>query len=92
MRAIERGSRRDARDPQSRLLFPQSPEAISRDLLSLVDILTPNRLEALALAGMNSKNHSEPDWDVVADRLLDTGCRSVMITLGARWLPRRDRR
>jgi ribokinase len=52
-------------------------------VLSLVDVLTPNRLESLALAGMDSRNSSEPDWNLVADRLLDAGCRSIVITLGA---------
>ncbi len=82
-RAIERGGRAGMRVILNPAPVPQSPEAISCDVLSLVDVLTPNRLEALALAGMDLHDHSEPDWNLVADRLLDAGCRSVIITLGA---------
>ena len=62
---------------------PSSPEIITPALLSLVDVLTPNRVEALALAGMDPYTDSDPDWKLCADRLLHAGARAVVITLGA---------
>jgi ribokinase len=82
-RAIERGSRAGMRVILNPAPVPTSPEAISAGLLSLVDVLTPNRLEALALARMSSDTSHEPDWEQCADRLLLSGARAVLITLGA---------
>jgi ribokinase len=71
-----------------RVILNPAPAPASRDfatpsLLSLVDVLTPNRLEALALAGLAADSASEPDWSLCADRLIQAGPRAVVITLGA---------
>src|SRR5271166_1591807 len=62
---------------------PRASDFATPALLSLVDVLTPNRLEALALAGIDSSAVPEPNWSECADRLLLTGARAVVITLGA---------
>ncbi len=61
-----------------------SPAAV-HELLSHADIITPNRVEALALAGMGSPGAElhEPNLVVCARRLLDMGPRGLVITLGA---------
>jgi ribokinase len=81
-RAIERGSRAGMRVILNPAPVPSSPEFFTPGLLSLVNVLTPNRVEALALARMSSKTGYEPDWDQCADRLLQTGAHAVVITLG----------
>jgi ribokinase len=82
-RAIERSSRAGMRVILNPAPVPSSPEIITPALLSLVDVLTPNRVEALALAGMDLHTDSDPDWNECADRLLCGGARSAVITLGA---------
>jgi ribokinase len=83
-RAIERGSRAGMRVIFNPAPVPESPNAITPGLLSLVDVLTPNRLEALALAGMSLNTASEPDWNLCAEGLLEAGAHGVVITLGAK--------
>ena len=82
-RAIVRGAAAGMRIILNPAPVPSSPAAIALDVLSLVDVLTPNRNEALALAGMSSNADSTPDWNLCADRLLQAGAGSVVITLGA---------
>lgn len=57
-----------------------SPEIA--DLLAAADIVTPNRVEALALASADDQSN-QTDWPAVARRLLDQGPQAVVITLGA---------
>jgi ribokinase len=82
-RAIGRGSRAGMRVILNPAPAPRSPEAIAPGLFALIDILTPNRLEALALAGMIPTTPDEPDWNNCADRLLQAGVNAAVITLGA---------
>jgi ribokinase len=82
-RAIERGARAGMQVILNPAPVPSSPAVITKALLSLVDVLTPNRVEALALAGMDPYTDSDPDWKLCADRLLRAGARAVVITLGA---------
>ncbi len=84
-RAIGRGSRAGMRVILNPAPAPRSPEAIPPGLFALIDILTPNRLEALALAGMipTTTTPDEPDWNDCADRLLQAGVNAAVITLGA---------
>jgi ribokinase len=49
--------------------------------LTKVDYLTPNETEALGLLG-NDSSIDPQDLDVLADRLLQTGARNVVLTLG----------
>ena len=50
-------------------------------LLSVADIITPNRVEAIMLAGIRQGERPEPAS--CARRLLELGPRAVVITLGA---------
>jgi ribokinase len=81
--AIERGSRAGMRVILNPAPVPSPPTLVSSRMLSFVDVLTPNRVEALALTGVDPYTDSDPDWNVCADRLLKAGARSVVITLGA---------
>jgi ribokinase len=58
--------------------------SLAADLLSFADVITPNRVEALALAGMPAGSPSEPDWSLCAAELRKHGARATVITLGAR--------
>ncbi|MDR3619733.1 MAG: ribokinase, partial [Paludisphaera borealis] len=61
-----------------------APAAASPDvaeLLAAADVVTPNRLEASALAGIPPR--PETDWADCARRLMAKGPRAVVITLGA---------
>jgi ribokinase len=82
-RAIERGSRAGMRVILNPAPVPGSPASITSRLLSQVDVLTPNRLEALALVGVDPFTDSDPDWNRCAQSLLQSGARAVVITLGA---------
>lgn len=82
-RAIERGSRAGMRVILNPAPVPRGADFATPGLLALVDVLTPNRLEALALAGIDANTVPEPDWNECADRLLQAGARAVVITLGA---------
>jgi ribokinase len=55
-----------------------------KDLLSTAKIITPNRVEALALAGWRPESGAEPDWTACGSRLREMGPAVVLITLGAR--------
>jgi len=55
-----------------------------RDLLSGAMAITPNRVEALALAGMSRVAGLEPDWSACGARLKGFGPAAVAITLGPR--------
>jgi ribokinase len=63
---------------------PVLDEPTARELLSVATVITPNRVEALALAGMATERSAEPDWKLCADRLRARGAVAVVITLGAR--------
>jgi ribokinase len=82
-RAIERGARAGMRVILNPAPVPSSSEVNIAALLSFVDVLTPNRVEALALAGVDGYTDSDPDWNDCALRLLSAGARAVVITLGA---------
>jgi ribokinase len=58
---------------------PSNPDVA--DLLAPADVVTPNRLEACALAGMAPG--PDVDWAECARRLMARGPRRVVITLGA---------
>ncbi|MEZ5523740.1 MAG: thiamine phosphate synthase [Pseudomonadales bacterium] len=53
---------------------------IREKLLPQVDLLTPNKAEAEILSGLNLDN--EACLETAANRLLETGCRAVLITGG----------
>ena len=66
------------------LLNPSPPIRLSADILSSVDFLVPNELEALSLTGIRMKR--DRDVPEMAERLLDKGVKNVVMTLGSRGL------
>ncbi|MCB8882839.1 ribokinase [Acidisoma cellulosilytica] len=62
------------------ILNPAPAAALSADLLSLVDILTPNETEAAMLSGLPVTNTAEAE--AAADALIARGAGAVIITLG----------
>ena len=70
------------------ILNPAPAPALSgpevKELLSAAITITPNRLEALALAGLNTEQEGEPDWLACGSRLQTMGPKEVLITLGSR--------
>jgi len=84
IRAIERGSGAGMRVVLNPAPVPPLSRAETIALLSKADVVTPNRVEALALAGMDTELAAEPDWGRCAGRLLEAGAGAVVITLGAR--------
>ncbi|HTI52362.1 MAG TPA: ribokinase, partial [Planctomycetaceae bacterium] len=66
---------------------PAPPNGLPEDVLQLVDVLTPNETEAALLTGWNPHEMSDGDASQVrhaALQLRSSGCRSVVVTLGAR--------
>ncbi|MCE5251998.1 ribokinase [bacterium] len=64
------------------ILNPAPAQPLGDDLLKNVSILTPNETEAELLTGIRVEN--ERDAAKAADKLLDKGVGTVLITLGAR--------
>jgi ribokinase len=64
------------------ILNPAPARQLPPDLLKLVDILVPNESEAELLTGLNVS--LQGDLENAAKVLLDSGARSVVITLGGR--------
>jgi ribokinase len=65
-------------------LNPSPPIRLSSNILSLVDFLVPNELEAQYLTGL--KMRRKQDIQKMASRLLDMGAKNVVITLGPKGL------
>jgi ribokinase len=69
------------------ILNPAPAPAISesgvRELLKDVVVLTPNRVEAMALAGIPPDTPVEPDWGECGLRLNGMGAACSIITLGS---------
>jgi ribokinase len=63
---------------------PSLSEPEVRELLSCAMAITPNRVEALALADMTLGTEAEPDWTTCGFRLKEMGPACVVITLGSR--------
>jgi ribokinase len=63
---------------------PAAGEKRVRELLSAATLITPNRHEALALAGLSETAGIEPDWHACGLRLQALGPATVIITLGSR--------
>ena len=60
---------------------PAPVAGLAADILAATDILVVNETEAEVLAGCGED--AEGGWTAAAGRLLDLGCHSVVITLGA---------
>ena len=63
---------------------PSLPESGIRELLACVAAVTPNRAEAMALAGIPTELTVEPDWGACGVRLSELGAACAVITLGSR--------
>lgn len=66
------------------LLNPSPSIPLPPELLSLVDFLVPNELEAQSLTGIKMKG--DQDLPKIATRLLGGGVKNVVITLGPKGL------
>jgi ribokinase len=62
------------------VLNPAPVRPLPPSILQLVDILTPNQSEAKVLAGLSPEAEVEPE--VVARRLIRSGVKQVVMTLG----------
>jgi ribokinase len=69
------------------ILNPAPAPALARaeveELFEGVMLITPNRLEALTLAGMKPAWETEPDWREISCHLKQLGPTVVLITLGS---------
>ncbi|MEY2607279.1 MAG: ribokinase [Verrucomicrobiota bacterium] len=63
------------------ILNPAPALPIPSKVLAKVDYLTPNESEALGLIGGDTSIDPQ-DFDTLADRLLQTGAKNVVLTLG----------
>ncbi len=66
------------------ILNPSPPLPLPSKFLSLVDYLVPNELEAQILSGI--RFHKASDLSKMAKKLLSTGAKNVIITLGPKGL------
>jgi ribokinase len=72
------------------ILDPAPAQLLPRDLLELVDILTPNETEAHLLLGREPSRIALEDAPCVADAVLALGPRAVILKLGDRGCFYRD--
>ena len=63
---------------------PAIAELCIRELLSAATLISPNRHEALALAGWPADSENEPDWTKCGMALKERGPSAAIVTLGAR--------
>jgi ribokinase len=63
------------------ILNPAPALPIPSEVLAKVDYLTPNETEALGLIGGDASVDPQ-DFDTLADRLLETGAKNIVLTLG----------
>jgi ribokinase len=63
------------------ILNPAPALPIPSEVLAKVDYLTPNETEALGLIGSDTLIDPQ-DFDTLADRLLETGAKNIVLTLG----------
>jgi ribokinase len=84
LRTVEKGLRLAKDQGALTLLNPSPPTQLSPHLLSLVDFIVPNEMEAQSLTGIKWK--SDQDIRRMAEKLLTAGVRNVVITLGSKGL------
>jgi ribokinase len=66
------------------MLNPAPAQALPSELLQLVDVLTPNRIELAQLLGVSEAEINVMDGGGLADGLLSLGLSQGVITLGAK--------
>jgi ribokinase len=84
LRALRRGAEAGMLTILNPAPVPAISESAAKDLLSAATVLTPNRVEALALTGMTPEVGAQPDWPRCAERLLAMRHLAVVLTLGSR--------
>jgi ribokinase len=84
IRALGRGIEAGMRTILNPAPAPLLSRSRAKELLSVATVITPNRVEALALAGWTPKSGAEPDWAACGSRLSEMGPAAVVITLGSR--------
>jgi ribokinase len=81
---VERGLKMAKDQGALTLLNPSPPVHLPSHILSLVDFIVPNEVEAQLLTGIKWKGDQE--IKKMANRLLDMGVKNVVITLGSKGL------
>ena len=84
IRALRRGIEAGMRTILNPAPAPSLSRSRTKELLSVATVITPNRVEALALAGWTPEAGVEPDWAACGSRLSEMGPAAVVITLGSR--------
>jgi ribokinase len=84
IQAVAEGLREARRMGAIGILDPAPARALSKDVLELVDIATPNENEACVLAGVPPQRVSPTDAAALANKIRDLGVRSVVVKLGDR--------
>jgi ribokinase len=82
--AVVEGLREARRRGAIGILDPAPARALSKDILELVDIATPNENEACVLAGVPPQRVSPIDAAALGNKIRDLGVRSVVVKLGDR--------
>jgi len=81
---VEAAARQARRTGCTVLLDPAPARPVGRAALELVDYVTPNESELLTLCGERPQTEVSPDdARILARRLLEGGCRRVVVKLGA---------
>jgi ribokinase len=87
LESVIRGLQRAKAHGVPTILNPAPADLAASDpqVLRLVDVLTPNELEARALAGSSSSaaESTSSEWVALARQLLAAGCGAVVLTRGA---------
>jgi ribokinase len=83
-RALRRGIKAGMRTILNPAPAPTLSPSQAQELLSIATVVTPNRVEALALAGWTPEPGVEPDWAACGSCLSEMGSAAVVITLGSR--------
>jgi ribokinase len=86
IRALRRGIEAGMRTILNPAPAPTLSPSRAKELLSVATVITPNRVEALALAlaGWKPDVGGEPDWAACGSCLMEMGPAAVVITLGSR--------
>jgi ribokinase len=80
--AVEAGLREARRVGATCILDPAPARALPKEILQLVDIATPNEMEACVLAGVPTGRVSVTEAIGLGNRIRELGVRSVIVKLG----------
>jgi ribokinase len=82
MQAVAEGLREARRVGAIGILDPAPARTLSKDILELVDIATPNENEACVLAGVPPQRISPTDAAALGNKIRGLGVRAVVVKLG----------